>query len=892
MILKSLHLKNFLIHEDTKIDFSEKGITVFIGENGAGKSSILEAITFALFGKSDKGNQASLVKWGRKQATVILDFQKGNSVYRIERVITLRGNKASSTGTVYQKKGDRYIPYYQKNITKEIPKLTGITNKIFSSSILVKQGDIEGILKLSPKERGKVLEEILDMTLYQLLSEKAAEKRKTLQIERETLKNSIPDTEEIKERIDVLEKEYKKLLEEKEDIEKRLSWEKQKERELKDILEKVLNEKNAYEKKLEEIQNLKEKKENYLQEINRYKNLLHQIEEKEKQLKKLEEEVKELEKIEELLKTFMEYEKLEEKNSFLEKEIKEYEGKRRYIQEYSSLYETYISFEKEYKTLNQRLKELSIKEGKKETLSQQIKKLKEERKKHQLKALEIAKKLQSFKKIYKTLELNPVIINQFIQNNKEAIDFYTKKKEELLKELSALETEGKKLNKDIQNLEKLEGTCPTCKRPIEEHSKEALLKELREELEAKREKYKKIKEEIQKIEEKLSVEKQLTPVLEEFKQEYEKYKQVNKEINQLEAQLSVLEQETKGKSEIEKKLIEIEEYLTGNKEKYEIFMEAKRFLKEKNLNKIKEEYERIKEKIEYLKNQVKEIKKSELERKLEDLKRKEREYIALKEFVKQKDEALRETNRFEKLLEETEEKIKKYESQIEKKDFDTEIELLKHKIEEKYKSISLLTENLLQLSGEIGKIENEISSLKRELKKAEEIKTKLKQIEEKIKKYEKVENALGVKGIQRVIRENALYRLPKIVNIIFSFFDFPFQQIKFSEDFDISLLVPTIEKEDRYIDINSVSGGQRVALALALRIAISRFLTDRADFLILDEPTVHLDSQRRNDLINILIDLKEKGLVNQLILVTHDTEIEDAADTIYYIENGKIQLVK
>ncbi|NPA53131.1 MAG: AAA family ATPase, partial [Aquificae bacterium] len=169
MILKKLYLKNFLIHDNSEISFSEKGITVFIGENGAGKSSILEGLTFALFGKSEKGNQANLVKWGRNQASVILDFQKGDNIYRIERVITLKGNKASSIGTVYIKKGERFVPYFQKNITKEIPKLTGITNKIFSSSILVKQGDIEGLLKLTPKERGKVLEEILDMTLYQLL---------------------------------------------------------------------------------------------------------------------------------------------------------------------------------------------------------------------------------------------------------------------------------------------------------------------------------------------------------------------------------------------------------------------------------------------------------------------------------------------------------------------------------------------------------------------------------------------------------------------------------------------------------------------------------------------------------------------------------------------------
>ncbi|RMD47086.1 MAG: hypothetical protein D6831_00600, partial [Aquificota bacterium] len=189
MILKRLYLKNFLAHEDSEINFSQKGITVFIGENGAGKSSIIEGIMFALFGKSDKGNQLELVKWGRNQAVVELEFQKGKEIFKIERTIEIKGKRATSTGVVYKKKGDRYIPFFQKNISKEIPKLTGITNKIFNSSILVKQGDIEGLLKLSPKERGKVFEEILDMTIYQLLSEKAGEKRRDLEKEYNILIN-------------------------------------------------------------------------------------------------------------------------------------------------------------------------------------------------------------------------------------------------------------------------------------------------------------------------------------------------------------------------------------------------------------------------------------------------------------------------------------------------------------------------------------------------------------------------------------------------------------------------------------------------------------------------------------------------------------------------------
>jgi len=61
--------------------------------------------------------------------------------------------------------------------------------------------------------------------------------------------------------------------------------------------------------------------------------------------------------------------------------------------------------------------------------------------------------------------------------------------------------------------------------------------------------------------------------------------------------------------------------------------------------------------------------------------------------------------------------------------------------------------------------------------------------------------------------------------------------------------------------------------------------------MILDEPTIHLDEQRRNDLVDILLSIKSKNIVKQLIVITHDREIEDTADSIYYIENGTVKSI-
>ncbi len=892
MILKSLYLKNFLIHENTKIDFSEKGITVFIGENGSGKSSILEALTFALFGKSEKGSQANLVKWGKKQAEVLLDFQKGNDIYRIERTITLRGNRATSTGTVYRKKGDRFLPYYQKNISKEIPKLTGITQKIFSTSILVKQGDIEGLLKLSPKDRAKVLEEILDMTLYQLLSEKAGEKRRLLENKKETLEVSISDLEELENEKKEKEKKLKEIKIEKEKIEESLKEIKKSEEEVQKQIENILKEKLQQENIKNKIESLEQQIKNFEKEIEKNNQLLEEINIKEKKLVDLEEKVERLKEIESIIKDIEKAENLKERILLLEEKVSQIKEKERIKKDYEDIYTEFIKKENRYKEILDALNELSRLYGQIESIKNQIEDLKRIRHETLQRGLEIAKKLQKLKKIYKTLEKNPVIINELLRNNKEAIDIFQKQKEDLLKRLTELETEGKQLKEEISQLEQLEGVCPTCKRPVEEHTKEELLKDLKDLLEKKRKEYKQLKEDLSKLEERISVEKSVTPLLEEYKNIYDKHLEADKEINRLKAKLFVLDKEIKNKSSLEEEKKEIESFIKENKEYYQLYIEAERFLKSVDKEKIFNTLDDLKKQLEDIEKRVKDIDKDKIFKEYESLKQIEKQYFSIKEFVRQKDRILKDIERYRGKTENLKKSIEDLSSKILNRDYDNELLNLKSSLQNIQKRISELTEKLLAITELLGNIEKEKALIEKEIEKVKNIKVEIDRINEKIKKYQKIEFALGPKGIQKVIRENALYKLPKIVNIIFSAFDFPFQQIKFSDNFDISLLAPTVEKTDRYVDINAVSGGQRVALGLALRIAISRFLSNRSRFLILDEPTVHLDMQRRQDLINILIEMKEKNLVNQLILVTHDTEVEDAADTIYYVEEGKVRLVK
>ena len=96
MIIKSLVMKNFKSHWDTKIEFNT-GISIIMGGNGAGKSSILEAVSFALF-KQHSGKKIeqliTIGNDGHKKMVVQLEFSSNGRTYRVLRERSRNSSKA------------------------------------------------------------------------------------------------------------------------------------------------------------------------------------------------------------------------------------------------------------------------------------------------------------------------------------------------------------------------------------------------------------------------------------------------------------------------------------------------------------------------------------------------------------------------------------------------------------------------------------------------------------------------------------------------------------------------------------------------------------------------------------------------------------------------------
>ncbi|HDL01559.1 MAG TPA: hypothetical protein ENH23_04930 [candidate division Zixibacteria bacterium] len=112
---------------------------------------------------------------------------------------------------------------------------------------------------------------------------------------------------------------------------------------------------------------------------------------------------------------------------------------------------------------------------------------------------------------------------------------------------------------------------------------------------------------------------------------------------------------------------------------------------------------------------------------------------------------------------------------------------------------------------------------------------------------------------------------------VFNGFNLPYTDLTLTDDYSLILHSP---KGRETLDM--LSGGERIAAALALRVGLSRALIgSMLALIILDEPTIHLDSLRRRELVEFIRKLQT---IPQTIVVTHDKEFEDSADRIIEVK--------
>lgn len=199
MIPLILELKNFLSYGEQiqTIDFTNYSLICLSGKNGNGKSALLDAITWALWGQARKIMGAGkadegLLRLGQTRMMVSLTFQNGPSRYRVRREFAKTYGKPYSALDLelFDQEKNTSISLTDKTIRQtqeKLESLIGLDYETFVNAAFLRQGQANEFSKKTPKERKNILAAILGLTQYDELQQAALEHTRTKQEEKKRL---------------------------------------------------------------------------------------------------------------------------------------------------------------------------------------------------------------------------------------------------------------------------------------------------------------------------------------------------------------------------------------------------------------------------------------------------------------------------------------------------------------------------------------------------------------------------------------------------------------------------------------------------------------------------------------------------------------------------------
>jgi exonuclease SbcC len=186
----TLNLINFLSYHEESIDLTPITCGALTGDNGAGKSSLLDAITFSLFGMGTKGAAKEFdnyVTKGESECRVEMQFRLNGDTYLVVRGRSIKRNKSTLEFFILAPDADcndYWRPLSAKNLTDTqqiIEDTLRMDYKTFTASSLILQGQADAFTaNMTDAERKEALARILGLDIWDRMQEKAREKVREL----------------------------------------------------------------------------------------------------------------------------------------------------------------------------------------------------------------------------------------------------------------------------------------------------------------------------------------------------------------------------------------------------------------------------------------------------------------------------------------------------------------------------------------------------------------------------------------------------------------------------------------------------------------------------------------------------------------------------------------
>ena len=194
-----VEMQNFMSIKNATLELDNRGLILIEGENnsndsyvsnGSGKSSSLSAITYALYGKTEKGLKADEVvnNQEKKNTYVKLTFMVGETTYTIERY---RKHKEHKNKVILLENGSDITGSTNDVTDRKIQDLFKIDFNTYVNAIVYGQGDMPMFSQATDKGKKEILESITGVEVYKLAHEKAKDKMKSTEDKQLELQNKV-----------------------------------------------------------------------------------------------------------------------------------------------------------------------------------------------------------------------------------------------------------------------------------------------------------------------------------------------------------------------------------------------------------------------------------------------------------------------------------------------------------------------------------------------------------------------------------------------------------------------------------------------------------------------------------------------------------------------------
>jgi exonuclease SbcC len=284
MIIKKIQLRNIRSHTSTELEF-DKGISVFTGRTGSGKSTVIMAIQYALFGSNARIPNNELLRRRSKTGHVRIEFEHQENRYVIVRGLKTQGDKVMvDTSNLDLLKDGKKIPLLgrAKDLDEKILEILGYPDgvdpvKLFEVTTYSKQDEIRNLIEMKPKERQEYIDKLLQIQKYENTWDKMKDVILSLETDVRVVEERIKAEDMVKEQMKESEKKLGEL-----------------QSEIESSKNNLVAEKSSLEKVEIELKEQKEKFEDILKSRSSYESFNSELKSKSEEIRKLDIEIKSL----------------------------------------------------------------------------------------------------------------------------------------------------------------------------------------------------------------------------------------------------------------------------------------------------------------------------------------------------------------------------------------------------------------------------------------------------------------------------------------------------------------------------------------------------------------------------------------------------------------------